>query len=470
MHKVRRVGRLRTVGMISVAGLLGVLACTNTNVPDLNLGSVSGFQTNPTASGAEALFYAMLAGERDETALFIQTVGSFGREGYNLSVSNGSLPFYVVGPLTTGSFLVQTQLWQDEYADIREAELISDNLPKITTYTAAQAAAMEGLVQTMEAYDVYLLAVTRDSLGLPIVVDVNPTAPPAPIAPRAQVFQHLYNLIDSGATNLAAGGSAFPFQLPAGLSGFDTPATFLTLNRALRVRVDIVLSNYTQALTDLGASFVSSAAPLTTGVYFNYTTTSGDEQNGIFTQGPVWYASPRLADSAQLQPGGAPDLRAQQKLVNVGTFTFDGITSPYQFTIYNTASSPIAMIRNEELILLRAEANFNLGNSNAALTDINLIRQSSGGLAPVTLAQFPTQNALLQELLYEKRYSLMWEGGHEWIDRKHYGELGMLPAAVSGGRLFNLIPFPLSDCQAYSPQPAGCTTIIGIPGVPGESP
>ena len=78
------------------------------------------------------------------------------------------------------------------------------------------------------------------------------------------------------------------------------------------------------------------------------------------------------------------------------------------------------MIKNEELILLRAEANIGLSDlGDAAVTDINLVRQTSGGLAPYAGAV--DQPSLLNELLYNKRYSLMYEGGHSWIDYRRYG-------------------------------------------------
>ncbi len=34
------------------------------------------------------------------------------------------------------------------------------------------------------------------------------------------------SLLETGNTELLAGGAAFPFALPPGFAGFDTPATF----------------------------------------------------------------------------------------------------------------------------------------------------------------------------------------------------------------------------------------------------
>ncbi|HJU74463.1 MAG TPA: RagB/SusD family nutrient uptake outer membrane protein, partial [Gemmatimonadaceae bacterium] len=112
-----------------------------------------------------------------------------------------------------------------------------------------------------------------------------------------------------------------------------------------------------------------------------------------------------------------------------------------------------------ELILLRAEANIGNGNLVAALTDINLIRTRSGGLAPYTGPI--TATAVLDELLYNKRYSLYFEG-HRWIDLRRYNRLGTLPRDRATHRVFSAFPFPANECLARTPQPStGCTPLAG---------
>ena len=56
------------------------------------------------------------------------------------------------------------------------------------------------------------------------------------------------------------------------------------------------------------------------------------------------------------------------------------LTSGLGFIRYPSPNSSIPIIKNEELILLRAEANINLNDLGTALTDINQIRTESGGL------------------------------------------------------------------------------------------
>jgi starch-binding outer membrane protein, SusD/RagB family len=445
--------------LASLLASLTLAACADTTVPDLNNSSVSGFSGAPNGSGAGALAVGLIRGARDNDAQIVATIGPFGREGYEMSAARGDILDYLTGPLTPGTFYVQ-QNWIGQYADVKAAYLILDNLSAISDLTATQKQAMTGFVQTMMAYDFELLAETRDTLGLPIAVDINPTGTPAPIATKAQVYQHILNLLDSAQTALNAGGPAFSFTLPPGFAAFSTPATFLTFNRALRARADILLNNWNDALTDLGASFLSTSAPLSTGPSFDFTENSGDEVNPLFQ--PYYFSDTLLYTNCQHQPGGACDQRILNKTDVMAPTPLAGLSMDRGFLLYQSPNASLPVIRNEELILMRAEANIGLGQYAAALPDLNLIRTTSGDLAPATSGSFATPNDWLEELLYEKRYSLLWEGGHNWIDMRHYGKLGEINKELSTSHIFTVMPFPLTECQARSPEPAGCVSVVGL--------
>src|SRR5262249_17003378 len=156
-----------------------------------------------------------------------------------------------------------------------------------------------GFVQTLEAIDLTILAFTRDTFGIVISPNADPTGPPGPVASKVVAYQHILNLLDSGYTNLQGGGDAFSFGLPPGFSGFNTPATFAQVNRALRARVDIHLSDYPTALADLQVSFLSTAAPLSSGLIMDFSTSSGDESTVLFNS--YYRAETHYLDSAQLQ-------------------------------------------------------------------------------------------------------------------------------------------------------------------------
>ncbi len=124
--------------------------------------------------------------------------------------------------------------------------------------------------------------------------------------------------------------------------------------------------------------------------------------------------------------------------------TSGGLSSNVGFTLYDAASAPAPIIRNEELILLRAEANMMLDDVPAAADDLNYIRVNSGGLAP--RADLDASN-IEDELLLQRRYSLLLEG-HRWIDMRRFDRLGELPIDRTGDVVPSAFPIPRTECIA----------------------
>jgi hypothetical protein len=121
----------------------------------------------------------------------------------------------------------------------------------------------------------------------------------------------------------------------------------------------------------------------------------------------------------------------------------NGLTSDLGWIRYPSPGSPIPIVKKEELTLLRAEANIGLSNLPAALPDINLVRTTSGNLP--ALGDLGTPEEALNELLYNKLYSLVFEGAHRWIDARHYGRLDSLPVDRPSDVVFPTLPIPTDE-------------------------
>jgi hypothetical protein len=387
----------------------------------------------------------------------IEWMGAFGREGYPMSVTGVALPGSVRDVLN-GNGSPGSGLYADPYRNIRSANTLLLAIDNVPTFSTAQKEATKGFTKTIEAYDFLQIILTRNQFGAPVDVGSDPTGPLAPFVSHDSVYGYIAGLLEQAKVHLLAGGATFPFPVTSGLSGFNTPATFLKVNRALRARVAVYVNDWPTALQALSESFLSTSAPLSLGAYHVFSLNSGDAPNPDFNP-TLFYANPRLITNAQLRADGSLDLRVQTKLQTVPSFTVQGITSNLQFTLYLAGAAPIPWIRNEELILLRAEANLGAGNTAAAITDINFIRVNSGGLAPLPV---PFTGDLLGELLYNKRYSLLWEFGHTWIDMRHYGRLLSIPVGAADPRLYDAMPIPVAECQARTPQPTGCGIVTGF--------
>lgn len=451
----------------AVFGLVAFAGCKTLDVVDLNNPGLEGLESSPTRVGVNTAAVGLLVGLRTGVAEpngYIVLLGIMGREGYNLNTSSD--PRYVsemvLGPLSGGSPAFGANIWPARYANIRNSVILLNAVGNTPGLSDAEKEGIRGFAKTIQAMDLLTIIITRDANGAVIDVDRPPTGAPGDIASKTATYARIVALLEEARTHLLAAGSAFSFSLGAGFAGFDTPATFLKVNRAIRARVAVYLNDWSTALTALQASFLDRNASLGLGAYHTYGTGSGDLTNNIPATDPFIRALPTLVSSAQLRGNGQPDLRASSK-VSAGTSASGaGLSSNQIFNVYPTNTSMVPIIRNEELILLRAEANLGLNNIPQALDDINFIRTTSGGLA--AYAGAATAGAVLDELLYNKRYSLLWEGGHSWIDARHYNKLAVLPRGLPGGHFFTKMPFPDNECLARTPPPAataGCGPEVG---------
>ncbi len=266
-----------------------------------------------------------------------------------------------------------------------------------------------------------MLIKTRDELGAVIDVNASDLTDLGPVRCKPAVLDHIIQLLTDASAELANAGESFAFPLSAGFAGFDTPATFQQFVNALLARVHVYDGNFQDALDALENSFiVLDAEQLDTGVYHSFGTGAGDSPNQANTINIV--AHPQIRPDAETNAtSGMIDARVTRKLVGLAEpVTRAGLASSDDFTFFSN-EDPIAIIRNEELILLRAEANLGLGNTADAADDINWIRVNSGGLETLPEGDAATE----AELLRQRRYSLMYEG-HRWVDTRRLGDLAAL--------------------------------------------
>ena len=446
----------------AIATLLFVSACKDLIVPDYNNTSIDDLTSSPTPTKITQAAQGLLVGTRvgiGEQNGYVSLLGILGRESYNFDPADPRfITEMLIGPLDGGSPAFGGNLFAAPYRNIRNANLLLGAVDKVVGLSASQKSAVQGFAKTIQALDFLNVINTRDDLGAPLDVNIGPTDDPAPIVSKAAIFTAISTLLDDGLTALNAGGTAFPFALSPGFSSFATPAEFTKFNRALKARVEAYRGNYGAVLTALSGSFLDTNAPITIGAYHSYSTGSGDTPNALFDPtGRAILAHPSIVTDAEKKPDGTLDARALAKVTKLpDVHTVQGISTDLVFTIYNSNTAPIPIIRNEELILLRAEARYFTSDVAGALTDINLIRTTSGGLAP--RGPFTSSADFVTELLKQRRYSLLFEGGHRWIDTRRFGLLSTLPKALPTHNIFSRFPFPEAECLARVPAPTqGCT-------------
>ena len=451
--------------------LTGIVACSSEKlvIPNYNQPTTEGVSKDP--KGVQLLASGILDGTRDNMAGMNRDWGVFGREAYNYFATDGRfISNYLVGipgPQRLDPAGFAAGGWTGRFQNQRNAVQLID-VAGGTALSATEKSAVSGFAKTFRALELLYVIVARDTLGAPVDIPADPNSPAAFVS-RDSVYKFISATLDDGAADLAAGGTAFPFTLHSGFAGFDTPASFRQFNRAIAARVLNFRASigcgatcYNQALTAIAATWVSpvggatSVADLNRGVYNIYSTSAGDTPNSnSFSQDNYIFAHASIQTDAQ-SGGSGIDARYTRKVTTNPPVTPPqnlNIPADHHFIIYPTPSSPAPIIRNEELMLLRAEANIFTNNFATALQDINNIRSVSGGLNPTA---FATQAAGLTALLYERRYSLLFEG-QRWNDHRRFGLLSLLPLDQPGQFVAKVMPIPQAECDARVTKPTGCT-------------
>lgn len=464
--------RIRTAGLLLAVAAVGACKTDDLNITNPNSATVEGASADPLA--VQLLATGLLSNFRGNTTGFPQQVGILGRESYTYTPTEGrNTTHYLIGILVAGQQKLDpsgfvTGQWAGQYNSMRNAFNFKKTVDGNTTLTAAQKAAAIGFAQTLEAYAALQVIATRDTVGM--ITEIKEEATDlAPFVTRDSAYKFILATLDAGFTNLQAGGAAFPFPLHAGLAGFNTPATFAQFNRALKARASAYYATsgggataWQATLSALAASFLNAGATtraqFDAGVYQIFSTAAGDATNGLtLSTSTTLYAHQTYLADAQLKADGSKDARYVLKFKEglpsrTGPVTADGPTSAASTlgpNLYLSNTSPMGVIRNEELILLRAEARLATGDKAGAIADLNQVRINSGGLPASTLTAASSDADILTGILYEKRYSLYLEG-HRWIDARRYNRLNTLPLDIQSGPnksfVAKVIPVPQTEC------------------------
>jgi len=204
--------------------------------------------------------------------------------------------------------------------------------------------------------------------------------------------------------------------------------------------VAVYRKKWDDALTALNESFFDLNGSFYTGPSHIFGTGSGDQLNPVFipqnNTGEVRAAHPSYADDIE-----ANDDRIAKATLRNSTASLSGLSSDRDVWVYTSSTGPAFIIRNEELILIYAEAKIQKNSLPDALSAINRIR-SGHNLPPYSGAV--TNDALITEMLTQRRYSLFYEG-HRWVDMRRYDKLDELPVDRVGDDVWKEFPLPVTE-------------------------
>ena len=405
---------------------------------NLNSPTVESFLSNSSASSLNNLVTGSESGMRTNMALYLDDVGTIGRENYRFSASEPRYVTDLLGSdnavLSNSNFYI-TNTWASRYRVVKNCNTLIQAATNSTLISAEEKSGYIGFAQTIKAYQLLLCLNQTDSNG--IRIDVSNPAALGPIVGLNPSLDAIQALLDSGNTALATATVIFP--LSSGFSGFSDAAGLIQFNRALSARVQVYRQDWTDALTALNQSFFSLAGDFNLGVFSVFGTGSGDQLN------PAYIPQKQTGEVRVANPSYAQDILPNDDRISKATLrpvaSLNNLSSDRDVWVYTSSTAPMPIIRNEELILIYAEANIQTNNFTEAVKAINVIREKHG-LADYSGAL--TQPALIDEMLYERRYSLFMEG-HRWIDVRRYNLLNTLPLDRPGDNVWSLFPLPVSE-------------------------
>ena len=422
-------------------------ACDVEEFSDLNNPEVDAFRDNLTRGDLQDLVGGVLYSMRVRLGTYYDDLGVIGREFWRFSSSDPRFTADLLGKgdaiLDNNTFYI-TNPWAARYRTVKNANLILefiDGQDLSAQFSDSELSATKGFLKTIKAYELLLNLNLTYQNG--IRVDVADENNLGPFLSYSETLSEIRALLDEAASDLAAGGGDFPFTLPSGFSGYTTPDSFLEVNKAIGARVAAYQGDFSSVLTYLEDSFlILDGSNLDEGVYYTFSADQTDILNPMFFPVEATTAGARIVQPDFIVDAAEGDERLSKVEQRSEPLTFDFLTGDYAVFRYKSNTDAIPIIRNEELILLYAEASIYSAPAEA-VNALNIIRESAG-LDPYDGAT--SEEALIDEMLTQRRYSLYAEG-HRWIDMRRYERLDELPIDREGDDVFVQFPLPLTENQ-----------------------
>ncbi len=326
------------------------------------------------------------------------------------------------------------------FTAIRAANSVLLALPNAGAgqFTDQEKNVTAGFLKTIKALDYMRLIELRDTVGIPIQTDDASAV--TDVRCKAPVLAFIAALLDSANTDLVAAGptAKLPFVVPTGFTGFgrdySVASNIIRFNRALKGKINVYraidrkgpqTARATDAIAELTAA-LGGAAPgavpssqFAVGPYYRFVI-GGSEAT------PNSLADTRLGLNSMVLDSILPADTRRSKIISRTVLSGQGLLNTTAITCAKCTptpvnqESPLAIIRDEEVVLLRAQAYIEAGNLAAATADINSVRTTYGLPAYGVL---PSKTAAINAVLYEKRYSLLLEGPQRLVDLREYGRL-----------------------------------------------
>jgi hypothetical protein len=390
-----------------------------------------------TAQPVQNLVTGVLAQDRSATSAFSYLLYPEGL-ARNALRPDPNEPRYVADLIAQAmdpSAFIGSSGWAGYYTTIRAANqfLASPSTAAITD--AGDKNAVIGLVQTIKALSYIRLLQLRDTLGVAIQTEAVTT--PDPIRTKTAVLAYVSALLDSANGNLTAAGvsATVPVKLPAGYKtngDFTLTANLVKFNRGLKGEVEVYrLLDHQSPCTGCAATAITAlttalngvpqtAAGLGFGPYFEYNP-SAPESFAYPLADPRIFVTNNWFRSAQAGDARLGNVTQSSTVSPTNGGLDSALTYKSSLTLSTNQTRPLPIRRAALWYMLRAQAEAASGQYVAASSDVSVVHQVEGGFAaPVA---FATPAAAQAAILYEYRYSFIFQGPYYLVALREYSAL-----------------------------------------------
>ncbi len=431
---------MRKAFILLLGLVLYTTSCTFDDQVDPNAPSLNSVLSNASLQELNLLVTGTEAAMRNGYGTFCTSSGSIAREFYKFDADprntedllgkNGTQldnnTFYLTAPYNT------------RYRVVKNCNILLEAVDNTDQVTEAEKDGYRGFANTVKGHMLLQVLSMLDDNG--IRVDVADPENIGPFVAEGQAYDEILALLDQGFNQLS--GASFAFSLSSGFDGFDSPSTFGTFNRAIAAKTALYAEQYDDVNKVINTTFMDLGGPLDAGPKHVFSNSSGDIQNPLF-KAPGQSGDQLVVHDDFINNAIAGDTRLSKFRARLETPSQDDLNGTHETALFETAISSIDIIRNEELILIYAEANMQTGNFAEAVSAINIIRNAAG------IGDYPgavEKEALIDEILFQRSYSL-WGEGHRMFDMRRYGRLNnnFLPIDRPGDIIHTKFPIPLTE-------------------------
>ncbi len=451
------------------------VSCSFDEELDPNGPSLAGVEAGASVRQLNEIAIGIEATSRDGHGIETTVSGSMARELYLFDAdprNTGNVLGKGGTVLDNNSFYSTTQ-FAGNYRTIKNANVLLEALDNTKVIEESEKNLYRGYAKTFQAYELIQVLKSYGKARIDVADDENL----GPFLEFDAAIAAVRALLDDALNDLNTSESLGQFSFP--VSGFgnlidtssETPengrdddesvivSEFSLFNRAIAAVAAVYAGDGTGALTALEDSFFNLNGELNIGVKHVFSQGAGDQLNGVFRAPSKSADEPNNGDQIIVHNSwindaevnsitGLIDERVTAKTaVRPAPSIQDGLTGSHETRLYSNNVAPIDMIRNEELILIYAEASILANSLTDAQTALDIIRMKAGGLGPKDYGTpSPTAEQLTAEMLFQRRYSL-WAENHRLFDTRRYDLTSTLPLDREGDRRFSVLPIPLAENQ-----------------------